>query len=90
MKKLVLTAAIVLGFTMGTYAEGLFQNNNNGGGLYGYGEAKETSQEGEGEQLHRCQTLVLKKQSQCQNCDLSTSPAIKGKLSAISWPCYLF
>ena len=38
MKNLVLTAAIVLGFKMGTYAEGLFQNNNNGGGLYGYGE----------------------------------------------------
>ena len=40
MKKLVLTAAIVLGFAMSTYADGIFQNNENGNnGLFGRGVA---------------------------------------------------
>ena len=38
MKKLVLTAALVLGFAMSTYADGIFQNNENGNnGLFGRG-----------------------------------------------------
>ena len=51
-------------------------------GLYGYGGARGTSQEGEDEQLHRSQTPALEKKSQHQNCDLSDSPEIPGKLLA--------
>ena len=38
MKKLVLTAAIVLGFVMGSYAQSYFQDKKNGGGLFARGE----------------------------------------------------
>jgi hypothetical protein len=38
MKKVVLTAAVILGFTMGSYAQGLYQDNEvMGGGLFGRG-----------------------------------------------------
>ena len=38
MKKIVLTAAVILGFTMGSYAQGLYQDNEvMGGGLFGRG-----------------------------------------------------
>jgi hypothetical protein len=47
MKKLVLTAAIVLGFAMGTYADGVFQNsNNNNNGLFGRGEVQRITETG--------------------------------------------
>lgn len=34
MKKLVLTAAIILGFTMGTFAQDYFQDKRHTGGLF--------------------------------------------------------
>ena len=38
MKKLVLIAAIILGFALGSYAQGLYQDNKvMGGGLFGRG-----------------------------------------------------
>lgn len=47
MKKLVLTAAIVLGFAMSTYADGIFQNNeNNNNGLFGRGAVQRGADEG--------------------------------------------
>ena len=47
MKKLVLTAAIVLGFAMGSYADGIFQNNeNNNNGLFGRGEMNRVTETG--------------------------------------------
>ena len=47
MKKLVLTAAIVLGFAMSTYADGIFQNNENeNNGLFGRGVATSQNREG--------------------------------------------
>lgn len=46
MKKLVLTAAIVLGFAMSTYADGIFQNNeNNNNGLFGRGATPEQNRD---------------------------------------------
>jgi len=42
MKKIVLTAAVILGFTMGSYAQGLYQDNEvMGGGLFGRGPINE-------------------------------------------------
>ena len=38
MKKIVLTVAIILGFAMGSYAQGLYRDNEvMGGGLFGRG-----------------------------------------------------
>ena len=42
MKKLVLTAAIILGFVMGSNAQGLFQNQKTNGGLFNRGAVSET------------------------------------------------
>ena len=42
MKKLVLTAAIILGFVMGSNAQSLFQNQKTTGGLFNRGAVSET------------------------------------------------
>jgi hypothetical protein len=48
MKKLVLTAAIILGFVMGSNAQGLFQNQKTNGGLFNRGAVSDTKGEDAG------------------------------------------
>ena len=40
MKKLVLTAAIILGFVMGSYAQGIYQDRKATGGLFQRGQSE--------------------------------------------------
>ena len=77
MKKLVLTAAIVLGFTMGSFAQ-YFQSNINGGGLMGYGESQQQNRES-------TTTLFAPRHNQTGNQDANQVPVGGGALLLIGF-----
>ncbi|MCR5658598.1 MAG: hypothetical protein K6G25_04680 [Bacteroidales bacterium] len=47
MKKLVLTAAILMGFAMSTYAQGIFEDKKANGGLFHRGDFSENYTKGD-------------------------------------------